>query len=194
MARNCREAKKELIIKAAVQVFSQKGYHSTTMAEIATVAGIGKATIYEYFESKLKLFQEMMEESQRTYYDFVEEDTQQLGIEEKIYHLIEGHIRFCRENGQLTRVIFWDAEIIDEELKDWMHKTRKEKVVRLQSIIEAGIKTNELRDMDPYMITLMISGIIASTWVPLVLEKWTIDNQDLAKKITDVIMQGIKKS
>lgn len=50
---NAKLSKRDMILAAAIRVFSQKGYHHTRMEEIAIEAGIGKGTIYEYFSSKL---------------------------------------------------------------------------------------------------------------------------------------------
>ena len=47
---------KDRIINAAVQVFAQKGYAGSTVADIAAAAQIGKGTIYQYFASKEDLF------------------------------------------------------------------------------------------------------------------------------------------
>lgn len=47
-----KEAKREAISRAAVTVFRQLGYHSTRMIDIARAAGVGKGTLYEYFENK----------------------------------------------------------------------------------------------------------------------------------------------
>ena len=44
-----KKGKRELILEAAINVFSTKGYHNTRMEEIASQAGVGKGTIYEYF-------------------------------------------------------------------------------------------------------------------------------------------------
>lgn len=44
--------KKNEILEAGIQIFIKKGFHSATMEEIATRAGIGKGTVYEYFKSK----------------------------------------------------------------------------------------------------------------------------------------------
>ena len=55
MAINREERKKQIIL-AAAQIFAQKGYTGTVMDEIARCAGIGKGTIYEYFDSKEDLF------------------------------------------------------------------------------------------------------------------------------------------
>ncbi len=40
------------IIKASLKVFRQKGYHSTTMADIAAACGLLKGSIYHHFEGK----------------------------------------------------------------------------------------------------------------------------------------------
>ncbi|MFN3385331.1 MAG: TetR/AcrR family transcriptional regulator [Candidatus Thermochlorobacter sp.] len=51
-----REAKRQLLLHAAIAVFSQKGFHETKMQDIADEAGVGKGTLYEYFETKEDLF------------------------------------------------------------------------------------------------------------------------------------------
>jgi len=44
--------RKRRILVSAIKVFGEKGFQNATIAEIARDAGIGDATIYEYFESK----------------------------------------------------------------------------------------------------------------------------------------------
>ncbi|HRK04402.1 MAG TPA: TetR/AcrR family transcriptional regulator [Chlorobiota bacterium] len=51
-----KSAKRADIIEHAAAVFSKTGYHATKMQDIATAAGIGKGTIYEYFRTKEELF------------------------------------------------------------------------------------------------------------------------------------------
>lgn len=51
---------KERILDAALEVFSQKGFHSATTDEIAERAGVGKGTLYRHFETKEKLFEELV--------------------------------------------------------------------------------------------------------------------------------------
>jgi len=192
---NQKELKRDRIIDAAVQVFSAKGYHNTTMSEIAFVAEIGKGTIYEYFASKIQLFQQMLDKGMNTYYESLDtQNMQRQSVEERLRLLIEGHIRFCRQQGQMTKLVFWEAEVQDDEVKDWMLQMRKEKEARLQELLEEGIASGELRKQDPYIMTLMVSGLIASIWAPLVLDNWEVDNVYLADRITDTIMQGIKNS
>ncbi len=50
------------IIQAAVYMFTNKGFYQTTVAEIAREAGVGKGTVYTYFENKEALFLAIIEE------------------------------------------------------------------------------------------------------------------------------------
>ena len=114
-------------------------------------------------------------------------------MEDRIRMVVEGHIHFCRQHGQLTRIVFWDAEMLDGEVKEWMYQMRKQKEAELQWFFADAIARGELRDIDPYLITLMVGGVIGSMWAPLVLEKWDTDASSLAEQITNAIMNGIKK-
>ncbi|MCX6140748.1 MAG: TetR/AcrR family transcriptional regulator [Candidatus Kapabacteria bacterium] len=51
-----KQAKRRDIVKHAADVFARSGYHESKMQDIATVADIGKGTIYEYFRTKEQLF------------------------------------------------------------------------------------------------------------------------------------------
>ena len=47
-----KKVDKRDIIKASLRVFRQKGYHSTTMSDIAAACGLLKGSIYHHFEGK----------------------------------------------------------------------------------------------------------------------------------------------
>ncbi len=187
-----KEAKRELIFKAAAEVFSARGYHQATMSEIAAAAGIGKGTIYEYFPSKLQLFQQMLGKGMETYYaSFDAQELKRKSIRERLRIIMEGHIEFCRQQGQVTRLFFWETGVQDEEVKAWMLQMRKEKEEKLQALLVDGITSGELREHDTYVMALMISGVIGSIWVPLVLDEWDIDTGPLAEMMIENIMNGI---
>jgi len=54
---------RDKITKAAVELFSQEGYKGTTTREIAARAGVNESTLFRIFESKDKLFKEILSES-----------------------------------------------------------------------------------------------------------------------------------
>jgi AcrR family transcriptional regulator len=51
-----REERRKQILKAALTVFSQKGFHATNVSDVAAQAGVSQGTIYWYFDRKEDLF------------------------------------------------------------------------------------------------------------------------------------------
>ncbi|CAB3808455.1 HTH-type transcriptional regulator BetI [Paraburkholderia ultramafica] len=54
------EEKRQAIVDAAFEVFSEVGFEQASMSEIAARAGGSKATLYSYFQSKEEMFAEFM--------------------------------------------------------------------------------------------------------------------------------------
>jgi AcrR family transcriptional regulator len=62
IAEAARAARREQIIAAGLACFARSGYHATTMADVASQAGVSKGTPYLYFESKQALFVALAEQ------------------------------------------------------------------------------------------------------------------------------------
>lgn len=188
-----KKGKRELILDAAVKVFSRQGYHEARMEDIAQETGIGKGTIYEYFSGKLELFQEMLIRCRGIYYNsLLAGDAESLSFRERLKLIFVSHINFCLENKELTRVVFWDTKVMDEELKAWSYEKRKEKESMLTELIVKAVQNGEIRAVDPEVLTMMITGILGAVWGPLAIENREIEAESLAEKITDLVFDGIK--
>jgi len=57
---NIRKERKQLILDSALLVFSKKGYHAASIANIASEANISKGLIYNYFNSKEEILAETL--------------------------------------------------------------------------------------------------------------------------------------
>ena len=64
-----KEIARNKIVMAAVKVFSKKGYHGSTMDEIAKEVGVSKATLYTYFKSKEDILKVIWISSNQTLID-----------------------------------------------------------------------------------------------------------------------------
>ncbi len=53
-----KNQKRQDILASARDLFKDKGFHSTKMEDIALAAGVGKGTLYEYFDNKQNIFDE----------------------------------------------------------------------------------------------------------------------------------------
>jgi AcrR family transcriptional regulator len=57
-----KKKKSQEIGNAALSVFRKRGYHQTTMADIAQAASVGKGTLYEYFKDKADILRYMFDD------------------------------------------------------------------------------------------------------------------------------------
>ncbi len=67
MARKLDEEKRHRILTAARDAFGADGFQKTTIKGIAEATGIAQGTVYTYFKSKEKLFDEVVEEIWQTF-------------------------------------------------------------------------------------------------------------------------------
>lgn len=68
-----RDVRERQILDAAVQVFSQHGFHAASMDEVAEVAGVSKPMVYTYLGSKEDLFSECIRREAKRLIDAVTE-------------------------------------------------------------------------------------------------------------------------
>jgi AcrR family transcriptional regulator len=52
---------RQAIVDSAYDLFSERGYHSTTLQDVAEYAGVGVSSLYSYFPSKLHLLYAVFE-------------------------------------------------------------------------------------------------------------------------------------
>jgi AcrR family transcriptional regulator len=69
------ELTRQRLIRTALELFTTRGYHDTTTAQIAKKAGIAEGTIYRHFASKQQLFNELYRAAQRWATKIVQETT-----------------------------------------------------------------------------------------------------------------------
>jgi len=55
-----KEVAKDRIIKAAFNTFTKKGYHDSTMDDIAKEVGVSKGALYQYFKNKKEILNEIV--------------------------------------------------------------------------------------------------------------------------------------
>ncbi len=74
--KRIREERKELIINTAQKLFAEKGFHSTSINDIAKQASISKGLMYNYFLSKEELLVELLKKYIEIMTSFLEHDTE----------------------------------------------------------------------------------------------------------------------
>lgn len=184
--------KRERILDAAQSVFSRKGYHQARVEEIAVLADVGKGTVYEYFSSKLELFQQMfirvIDRYSKTMSGVFSNNE---CVTDRIRKMFKFHLQFAIDNREFVLVSFGDIGSVDEELHQWMLSSRNKKVDTLRVIVQEGIDRGEFRNVDPAVVAHMIAGIIQALTIPIILGEKLEQTEVMAESAADVLFRGI---
>ena len=99
-----KEQTRFIIMEAAIDLFADKGYHGTSISEIASKAGISKGLAYNYFESKEHLLESIIEEMLKSINDVMSTINAIEDPYEKINVLINNSFKYASENEKLWRL------------------------------------------------------------------------------------------
>ena len=155
-----REERKLRILKGALKVFSDSGIDKTTMDEIASESGFGKATLYYYFSSKDDVFINIMELGWKQLWEGLESRiVENIGPRKKFIGIIKKMGKIVTEDKTMYEFLFTAPNYIQDTHKQtW--KTYQERLYAiLQSIIEEGIKKKEFVDLNPRLLMKAIGGL-----------------------------------
>jgi AcrR family transcriptional regulator len=91
--------KRDEIIRAALGLLAENGFHGAPMAMIAEKAGVGAGTIYRYFENKDVLINELYRGLEERLYAVIMDDySPAKPVRERFIHLGTAILRYCITN------------------------------------------------------------------------------------------------
>ncbi len=150
--------KYQQILDAAIGLFSERGFESTSIQEIAQAAGVAKGTVYLYFKSKEDLVRQVYDHCYGLDIKACEE-----GMEEE-RHAVD---KLCRRMDNIIEYLLsHPREARIEQLyknsvsgKNRSSFYQQEMYQAIYVVVEEGIRKGELRDMPADLLTQIYYGI-----------------------------------
>lgn len=173
------EEVREKILKAAREVFVEKGKEGSRMSEIAGKAGVNKALLHYYFNSKNELYNSILEEVFSRAVKIPAELSPELSTEENLRNFIDSHISFIMDNREVFRFILWDFRDREEELKEVISTVINKLDLLPEEIfgdvLEMAVQRGEIREVEPYhliltIISLNVFPVIAEPFVKAIID------------------------
>jgi len=184
--------KRMQIIRAAVKVFSRKGFHEAKVEEIAQLADVGKGTVYEYFSSKSELFQEMFKTGMEFYLNSLTNELKPgLLCREKLERIARLHFRFIIRYRDLAKVTMTEHTYFDEDFRRWIWENRSRKIELLKQIIEEGIARGEFRKVNSRAAAVCFIGSLGASFSPLVINGGKYSYKKLVEPVLDIVLNGL---
>ncbi len=198
LPKDAKDRKRITIIQAAARVFAQKGFAGTIMADIAEEAGIGKGTIYEYFDSKEDLFCAVFEWFTQEMASSVKVKISALGgtASERLMALGESAIEAVTRIEDMFALFmeFWAASASSQK-KEWFKETFKQAYAEFRSIVSSVIRDGiERGEFQPDVNPESIAAALVGGWDGLFLQAWFDDSFDpiaIAKSFMSALIKGL---
>lgn len=182
------------ILKAASRLFYVKGFEKSKIEEVAKEAGIGKGTVYEYFESKQQLFEEMVafnREVQIKNLKLVLDAGQT--FREQFIALAKYQTELASQHSQ-----FFTAMACSKVMAREMGALFLEQNIRgseiLKELVVKAMDNGELRpDIDPEIVASVMMGTVNQYCSKKVIFFHVQPNDMKFEEIVDTVMKGIAK-
>lgn len=91
-------SKYDMIMKASVSLFTERGFDATAIPMIAERAHVGTGTIYRYFDSKETLVNVLFQESIQRFTEKLKQDVSELPVREGFHHVFCCLVQFTKES------------------------------------------------------------------------------------------------
>jgi AcrR family transcriptional regulator len=168
-----REAKKQrnkqAIVEAAISLFSAQGYENTSIEQIARAAGVGKGTVYSYFQTKKDIIKGFCEyEIEKIHLELVKRSNQDDSILQQMLVIYMTEFHHVTQNKEFGRLYMRESVFPKESDVEDNLETDDKYFQILFPILQKGQERGELRkDIDLLYMTAHFYSLyimIISAW------------------------------
>ena len=188
-----KEEKRSNIACSCMDILLHHGIKNLTISQIAKTAGVGKGTIYEYFENKEDIVFEIITMFIVAHEQKLQEITDQnISTKEKLFHFF--YMIHEDENSRKQLTIYREFLAISmtngtEEMVDFNIKCREKFADILSQIVQEGITKGEIRSETQDMVSALLTfklGLVVETHTA------ALDAKDEINRFLDALFQVIE--
>ena len=160
--RDKRRRRRAEILRAALRAFREKGYHATTLDDIARHLGVGKTALYHYFPDKEAILYECHRESLGEIERLMKAARKLPSASERLHYAIREHVRVMTETLEGSPLAFEVSAI--SAIRQAEIITARDRYERgLRRFIDRGVKDGEFRPVNSKIAVFAILGAI--NWI-----------------------------
>jgi AcrR family transcriptional regulator len=186
------------ILDAAFEEFVKNGYAATRLEDVAARAGVTKGTIYFYFETKERVFEEMIRRASMALFPDINGYAAKLegSCTSRLRDLIVFvYRRIADEKTSRETLRFLIAEgarfpdLVGRHYDEFVQPV----IARFQDILAAGVAAGEFRPSPATLFAEIVlsPALLLSLWSLLFGSRRTIDVADFTEASIDLLMNGL---
>ncbi len=151
-----QEEKEELILEAALEVFSQRGFHGSTIDQIAEVAGMSKPNLLYYFRTKEAMHRALIDRVLENWLEPLQAFDSEGDPEEEIRSYIRRKLEMAREFPRESRLFANEILQGAPHIAGVLDGPLKELVDEKAEVIRVWIASGKVRECDPHHMIFSI--------------------------------------
>src|ERR671930_1119068 len=156
-------ARRTELTRQAARLFAQKGYHGTSIGEIADALGVQKGSLYAHIRSKQDLLYETMLEGARAFHAGLDAIPDDLRPAEKIRLALRSHLRIVADQLDVATVFVQEWRYLEGQRREEVLAERRRYEERIRDLFREGRELSELRaDLDEATAALLF--LSAANW------------------------------
>ena len=184
--------RREQIIDVATGLFRQKGYHATSLDDIADAIGFTKPAIYYYFKSKddilFAIIDDIVDQGLRRIQAVA---SREASATERMHDLLVENTRVILENLNANTVFYNERGLLSAEHERDIRAREREYTKIVEDLYVEGVENGEFIDVDPHIATSTLLG--ASIWS----YRWfdpegELSIDEIAEGIARILLEGYR--
>jgi TetR/AcrR family transcriptional regulator, cholesterol catabolism regulator len=178
------------LTRQAARLFAERGYHGTSIGDLAKALGVQKGSLYAHIASKQDLLYETMREGAEAFHAALDEIPDDLRVTERIRLALRAHLRVVAEQLDVATVFIREWRYLEGERAAEFLAERRRYEERFRALFREGRELGELRtDLDDQAAVLLVLSAAnwAYTWLPP-----GADTDELADRFFAILVDGIR--
>ncbi len=186
-----KSQRRDQIMAAAKEVFARKGFHATTIADIAKRAGLAYGSVYWYFDSKDELFHALMAAEEGALRDHVASALAPLGVpaadaghEEPLRVAVRATLEFFESDKATVKLLLRDPYAMGERFEKHLGGIYERFIDDIETFIVAAQERGEVVAAPPRMVAYTLAALVGQ----LAHRRLSTDDDVTAAEVADFVV------
>jgi TetR/AcrR family transcriptional regulator, cholesterol catabolism regulator len=178
------------LTREAARLFAERGYHGTSIGDLAKAMGVQKGSLYAHIESKQDLLYEATREGAQAFHAALDAIPDDLRVTERIRLALRAHLRVVKEQLDVATVFVREWRYLEGQRAAEFLAERRRYEERFRALFREGRERGELRtDLDDQAAVLLVLSAAnwAYTWLPP-----DADTDELADRFLGILVDGVR--
>jgi TetR/AcrR family transcriptional regulator, cholesterol catabolism regulator len=182
--------RKSELTRQAARLFAEKGYHGTSIGDLAEAMGVQKGSLYAHIESKADLLWEVARDGAAAFHAAFDAVPDDLPPVEKIRLALRAHLRVVAEQIDVATVFIREWRYLEGGRREQFVAERRRYEERFRALFQEGRELGDLRaDLEDGTATLL--ALSAANWAYTWLRPG-VDTDELADRFFALLLDGMR--